>query len=393
MKAGNQPREIAILGGGLAGLSLALQLVRQGVGAHIAVLEPRTAYADDRTWCFWDTDPHPFAEDVTHRWSAWRVTTGAGGVTAHGGRYAYCRLPARRVYERAVAELEAAPRVTLHTGVRVESVTDTGAGLDIATTAGRFAADLAFDGRPPALADWADGRHPFLWQDFEGWRIKAAPGSYDPATADLMDFRQRQGRGVRFLYVLPLSDSEAIVETTAFAPARVEPACHHDELTRTLDRRMGAGAYTIEGREHGRIPMTTAPPPPTGSAKVIPIGTRAGAPRPSTGYAFLAIQRHSAAVARRVAAGRPGAVPMRDAVTTWLDRVFLTRVMEDPEAAPELFRRMFARAPADRLVRFLSERGGPLDHLAVMAALPTLPFLRTALAPVPSRPAGIRAEA
>jgi lycopene beta-cyclase len=70
---------------------------------------------------------------------------------------------------------------------------------------------------------------------------------------------------------------------------------------------------------------------------------------------------------------------MRGAGTDWLDRVFLSRLVRAPEAGPELLARLFERVPPERLVRFLMERGGPLDHLSVMSALPTLPLLREAL--------------
>ncbi|MDZ7713393.1 MAG: hypothetical protein U5L06_09905 [Rhodovibrio sp.] len=93
----------------------------------------------------------------------------------------------------------------------------------------------------------------------------------------------------------------------------------------------------------------------------------------------MPIQRHVAALARDAAAGRPRARAMRGAGTDWLDRVFLSRLVRAPDAGPALLARLFDRVPPERLVRFLMERGGPLDHLAVMTALPTLPLLREAL--------------
>jgi lycopene beta-cyclase len=113
----------------------------------------------------------------------------------------------------------------------------------------------------------------------------------------------------------------------------------------------------------------------------VPIGTRAGAPRPSTGYAFLPIQRHGARIAAAVARGQSPSVPMRGAATTWLDGVFLRRLLADPAGAPDLFLRLFRRVPADRLVRFLSETGTPADVLAAVAALPAGPMLRAACWP------------
>jgi len=102
--SGNPADGIAILGAGLAGLSLALRLVEAGVDAPITLVEPRTAYACDRTWGFWETEAHPFAHLVAERWPAWRVTTAAA---QHGctGTVPYVRLPAGRVYVDAIERL------------------------------------------------------------------------------------------------------------------------------------------------------------------------------------------------------------------------------------------------------------------------------------------------
>lgn len=372
---------ILILGGGLAGLSLAVHCLRHGVNRPITVLEPRTAYADDRTWCFWDTDAHPFREAIAQRWWQWRVTAADdAAITCTTQRYAYCRLPAGAFYDSALGMLRKAGNVTVVPGVTVRDLwSDSGGWLTAVTDHGAYRAPLVFDGRPPGPGTWPLQGHPFMWQDFMGWRVQARAGTFDPATLDLMDFRGTPTDEVRFLYVLPISDSEALLETTAFTRAPAGHTGHTAHLRAALTERC-TGPTAIGATEHGRIPMTTAPPPTPRWPNVVPIGTRAGAPRGSTGYAFLAIQRHAAKLAAGVAAGRPGPAPMRPAHIDVLDRIFLTRLQLDPAGASNLFARMFGRVGADRMVRFLTETGGLADHAAVMGALPTLPFLRAAAA-------------
>ena len=52
--------DIVILGGGAAGLSLARELAHNSANTHtITVLEARSKYKDDRTWCFWASE-HDF---------------------------------------------------------------------------------------------------------------------------------------------------------------------------------------------------------------------------------------------------------------------------------------------------------------------------------------------
>jgi len=46
--------DLIIIGGGCAGLSLAARLSRYGGDApRTLVVDSRTSYTNDRTWCFW----------------------------------------------------------------------------------------------------------------------------------------------------------------------------------------------------------------------------------------------------------------------------------------------------------------------------------------------------
>jgi lycopene beta-cyclase len=390
---------IAILGAGLAGLSLALRLVEAGIAAPITLIEPRTRYTDDRTWGFWETEAHPFADQVAERWPAWRVTTPAARHL-HAGAVPYVRLPAGRVYAEARARLGRAGNVSLRHGARVLGIDDGTVRLADGTT---LRAGVIYDGRPPDPATLAACPGPRLVQQFLGQRVRTDRPAFTPGVADLMDFRLSQRHGIAFLYVLPSGPCEALVEATVFAGRPVGWDALEALLADGLARhcaQAGARVRAVVAREAGAIPMV----PGLGragaaSCGAIPIGTRAGAPRGSTGYAYLPIQRHVAKLARDAGAGRPRVRAMRGAGTDWLDRVFLSRLVRAPEGGPDLLARLFARVPPERLVRFLMERGGPLDHLSVMSALPTVPLLREAVTvslPRPSprpQPAAVPAAA
>ncbi len=388
--SGDPADGIAILGAGLAGLSLAVRLVEAGIEAPITLIEPRTRYTDDRTWGFWETEAHPFDHLVAERWPAWRVTTPAA-QHLQAAEVPYVRLPAGRVYAEARACLGRSCNVSIRHGARVSGVD--GGTVQLADGT-RLRAGVIYDGRPPDPATIAAGPGPRLLQQFVGQRVRTDRPAFTPGVADLMDFRLSQRHGIAFLYVLPSGPCEALVEATVFAGRPVGCDALEALLAEGLARQCaeaGAHVSTVVAREQGAIPMVPGLGRARGaSAAAIPIGTRAGAPRGSTGYAYLPIQRHVAALARDAAAGRPRARAMRGAGTDWLDRVFLSRLVRAPEAGPDLLARLFDRVPPARLVRFLMERGRPRDHLAVMTALPTVPLLREALAvslPHPRMPA------
>ena len=110
----------AILGAGLAGLSLAVALVRDGVREPIVLIDRRSQHGRDRTWCFWDVRPTPFSALASHRWDRWRVIGEDGTAAVHRSpAHPYLHLDSRALYAAALAELERAPNVHLRLGERV----------------------------------------------------------------------------------------------------------------------------------------------------------------------------------------------------------------------------------------------------------------------------------
>ncbi|MEQ8821255.1 MAG: lycopene cyclase family protein [Sumerlaeia bacterium] len=373
--------DILIAGAGCAGLSLACALVRSASHRRrMIVVDPRTDFPRDRTWCFWDIENLPALNLATYRWPQWRVTT-PHGETTRGGTYRYCFLPSDRFYDQALALLKKHPEVHLALGRSVTELLDESDHAAAVLDNGEIIrARAAFDSRPrlpaappgPADTDWR--------QHFAGLTISTREAVFDPRTALLMDFRTRQDHGLHFIYLLPFSVTEALVESTVFSSEILPDEFYEDAVRTYLAEHVGVHDFAVSHRERGVLPMTTLPFDPDPSPRVRRIGIAGGAAKPSSGYAFLAIQRQAAAWAKALAewdeaAPPPASPPARPLPTRWQDRVFLAEMARAPEAAPELFRRLFERAPADALCRFLSEAPHPLDHLRVMRSVPLARFL------------------
>lgn len=414
--------DVVIVGAGCAGLSLAARLAdpalgRALAGRRVVVVDGRTAFPRDRTWCYWDVHPHPFAAAATHNWTRWRVATARGVVERGSARYAYRHVPADAFYAEALARVRRAPHVALRLGAPVRAVTDEGEALRVDTAAGPIHAACVFDSRPPGPPDrgGSAGGAPRLVQAFAGAVVRTAAPAFDPAAATLMDFTAPwDGPGVGFGYVLPYAADEALVELAVIAPAAPAPEALERALARYVRRLTGGRPHEARLREAGVIPMDASRVERRPSPRVVRVGLAGGMARPSTGYAFLAIQRDAAAAADALAqalagGGPPGAAalctrlgdplgagagawlgacarPPRGGAAGWLDRVFLGGLASDFAAAPALFARLFAAAPPDALVRFLSDVATPGDVARVVGALPVLPFAaeagRTTLAAV-----------
>ena len=139
-----------------------------------------------------------------------------------------------------------------------------------------------------------------MLQHFSGYEITAGRDVFDSTTAILMDFRCDQSQGMHFIYCLPFSARNALVESTLFSPELAPKPFYDSAIRRYLKEIIGIDDYRITRHEKDVIPMATLPqrdPHLTG------IGANGGAIRPSRGYAFSFIQKH---IEQLIASAKPG---------------------------------------------------------------------------------------
>ena len=109
--------DIAILGGALAGLSLAVRLAEPRFRPlRVLIVKPRTQYRRDKAWCYWTLGPHPFEAAVTRRWTRWLVAGPGGRIERSASETPYECIPADKFYEPALAKIAGAPNIELRQG-------------------------------------------------------------------------------------------------------------------------------------------------------------------------------------------------------------------------------------------------------------------------------------
>jgi lycopene beta-cyclase len=375
--------DILIAGAGCAGLSLAVHLLDEGASdIQILLLDIREVHVRDRTWCYWSVLDHPFQPAVRHLWHRWKVVT-PDDLVERGSRFiAYCCIPADALYDMALERIEQSANVRIVRGVSVESFRDATDGVIAVTDSGELTGRLAFDSRPPDPVTVPRGEIHWL-QHFVGLEIETAEPAFDPSVATLMDFRVVEDDDIRFMYVLPFDERTALVEETFFGGEPRPESQYVNSIDGYLRERLGVESWREVHREKGAIPMSTLPPPVPEASRVTNIGTRAGLARPSTGYAFLAIQRQSRRLARHIVdVGLERPVPRTrpySRATAFLDRVFLAYLERHPAEAPAMFLRMFEGVAPERLARFIFDGGSTADRMTLMKSLPAVPLMRQAL--------------
>lgn len=369
--------DLLILGGGLAGLSIAARLARRGAGGRVIVIEQRACYEDDRSWAFWTPAGSRWACRAAATWQQWRFGVRAGGtVMAAAPQWRYVLIRSITVYDAARAAIATNPRVTLALGVQVGAVQRQADGLMVETSAGRLHARHVIDARPPDRRRVAQSQ---LLQSFYGREITIAHPT-DASIADVMSDMRCDQQGFVFAYVLPLSPRHALVEVTRFATEFHDRPALARELDTLLAERGWSDAAVVR-EEHAVLPMglpqSSRHEPMPGMVRA---GTAAGALRAASGYGFLRIQAWAEHCANAIAREQPPlGHPPEPRLRRWMDEVFLHALATHPVQMPEFFLRLAARVPPAALVRFLSDAARPGDVLRIMAALPSGPFLRAIL--------------
>lgn len=372
--------DAVIVGAGAAGLSLA---ARMSGGRHrVVVVDRRDGFAHDRTFSGFRVRPHPFEAAIERTYRYVAVHDARRDVVRSTGAHPYVTIPGDVFYELALRTIGRGGNVEVALGRDVRRVDGDVDGAWVETDQGVLRAPIVFDARGALAAEEGASDVSFV-QRFVGREVRTERPIFDPDRATLMDFRVSQELAPHFVYVLPRSAREALVEDTLFAPAgRAKSDAEHVASIDAWLGSRGAGAVEVLREERGALPMTTALPRPHPCRRVVRMGIAGGAAKPSTGYAFAFIQREAEGIAAALAGSDLSTLPrlpvVRSRTAAFLDGVLLEWMRGAPGDAARVFTDLFERAPIESVARFLSEEAGALDHARVMAAMPTGPFVRIA---------------
>ena len=377
-----KPYDLAFIGFGAAAMSLIARLAQANWPGSLVVIEPDAIERNDRTWCGWGPNQHPFSDQLTQTWSRWAVSQAQQSVIRDAPETPYEMLHAGGVRERARTMMQArsdwaclADRALAHSHQSANGVWQLRLNTDE-----DLSARWVLDARPPALSL----TRPWLWQSFLGVEIQG-PAFEDNDTVRLMDFVDAETPWPTFFYELPISASRRLIEITQFVPEPGDMKALESTLHTELNRR-GIDHTAIIRQELGHLPM--APIASYNQNHWLRIGAAGGSMRPATGYAFHAIQRWADACAHSLITQQQPIAPKRSRLLDWLDGVFLESLWRRPEQASQRFITLFEQTPPAALTRFLMGRASRVDIARVLLALPKGPMIRAAIAHTLRRASG-----
>ncbi|MFC7773824.1 lycopene cyclase family protein [Flavobacterium sp. GCM10027622] len=363
-------------GMGLSSLMILHKMIRAGVcdGKKILVIEPETQKRNDRTWCFWEKGSGSWDFLLKKAWEEAYFMTEDVNVNCLERGFVYKMLESQSFYDFVSEEVYQNKAIQI-VREKTFSFKEYESYVVVQTDKSEFEG-LCFFNSVLDRKVMQPNRYPLLQQHFVGWFVQTDVPVFDDSKAFFMDFSVKQKGNTRFMYLLPVSVNEALVEYTLFSPNVLSDEEYETEIVSYL-KSQGIERFTITAKEKGNIPMTSYPFWQNNSKKILHIGTAGGWTKASTGYTF----RNSDVLSDRVVAQlKQGTIDFRFFKSpnrfTFYDRLFVSVLYDENALGKNLFTRMFTKVRPDKILRFLDEESSVLEDLEVIWACPKWPFIK-----------------
>jgi lycopene beta-cyclase len=364
--------DIILIGGGCSSIQwLELYRSRYPESEKRILVIDKNSTPPNRTWCFWEEEPHFFSDLVSHRWANVRFASGYGEVVQNISPLTYQYISGSSFFDRGYTRIKKERR-TEFVVAEVEDTRLQGDVTEVRTTNGVYSAPQVYSSIPDFTrlkAALTQDSRDSLWQHFRGWFVTADAGTFDPDTVTLMDFRTEQTGGAVFLYVLPFSDRKALVECTVFGSRLWENSDYDARIEEYINRYL-TSSYRVTHAEQGKIPMTLTDFTDFAFEGTQSIGTAAGSVKPSTGYMF---RRSLRTIENLLEGNNPRKTEPRFA---FYDALLLGIIREEPHRIAGIMHCLFSRNDFRQVFRFLSEETSLKEDFRMFSTLPYSPFLK-----------------
>jgi lycopene beta-cyclase len=256
----------------------------------LCVIDRAEKTENDRMWGFWADEPTMFDPVVSQSWARFQVIGEDFSRVIPLSGYSYQVIRGADFYRYAREMVNQAGAVDFKLGM-IEDIEDGQASTCVHVDGQSLCGRWVFDSLPYRPSREAPYQR--LRMHFRGWEIETPDPAFDPETMTFLDFRTPQKGEMRFFYVLPFTERRALVEYTVFSRQVLRRAEYEMSIRRYLSDVLKISDYTLCSEERGAVPITDDPLVRTLGQRVMAIGARAGRIKPSTGYAFMRVQKDS----------------------------------------------------------------------------------------------------
>lgn len=364
-------------GMGLSTLMILHKMVREGVckGKTILIVEADVRSQNDKTWCFWEKGNGDWDFLLKKSWKEAFFISDEVQVNCLEGGYEYKMLESKVFCNFVLQEINEYEGIHI-VHDKVNGFEDRGEFVLVSGDENQYEARYFFSSVLDRNVIQNNVYFPLLQQHFVGWFVQTELPFFNDNQATFMDFSVGQKGNTRFMYVLPTSATEALVEYTLFSPDLLSEEEYEAEISAYL-KSQGINDFKITAKEKGNIPMTSYPFWNSNSKRVLHIGSAGGWTKASTGYTFKNADKLSNKVVKLL---RNENVDFTQFKTpnrfTFYDRLFVKVLYSENAVGKLLFTKMFSKVRPNKILRFLDEESSVTEDLQVIWVCPKLPFIK-----------------
>ena len=365
-----------IIGNGLAGLQLALELSKDSFFKDytVGLIDPSNKTENDKTWSFWEQGSGKFDAIAEKVWHTAKFESPKVSLNLPLEAYHYKTIRSIDFYTWAKHQLTSKDNFSFI----LDAVTgiDETDGLKVIGEKQIYRAKHIFDSRVPKEFYTQQYDYTLVHQHFKGWIIETEKSSFDPESFTMMDYRFQYRDSTSFIYVLPFSETKALIEYTFFTPFTVETQVYEDAIKNYIEKQLQITSYKILETEIGNIPMTDFPFWNYHSKNVTKIGTGGGWVKGSTGYSFKHTEKNVSKLIANIKSGRQPSKDLFQKKFKFYDKIFLKVLHDENEKGVWIFESFYSKNSISTMFKFLDEETTFSEDLRIMKSLFSMAFIK-----------------
>ena len=362
-------------GSGLSALMTVYEMLLSGKfeDKSILLIDENTKKVNDRTWCFWDEE-NLFDEVVSKKWNQAIFANEKFNRVLELTPYQYKKINGLDFYELVFKKISEHKNIHF-LNQKVVDYTELGNHCVVKTEQETFTCNKIFNSIYNPEVVTAQNKFPLIQQHFIGWFIKSKEAVFTPNCATFMDFSVEQKGNTRFMYVLPTSEKEALLEYTLFSKDLLSKEEYETEIQKYIEN-LGITEYEIIEKEQGNIPMTCYPFWKHNTKNIINIGSAGGWTKASTGYTFKNASKKSKALVQFIKSESDFTKFHKKDKFWFYDLLLLDILSSKNELGSKIFSSMFKSGNSTVIFKFLDEETSIWEDLQVIWKCPKMIFVK-----------------
>ena len=363
-------------GAGLSALMTVYKMVQSGQfkDKTILLLDENAKKTNDRTWCFWTKKKGIWNNIISKTWDSALFANQDFERDLDLNPYQYHMVKGLDFYTQVFDVISKEKNIHF-LNQKVTDIEESETIIMVQTETESFSCHKLFNSIYNAIKVENQTKYPVLQQHFIGWFIKSEEAIFNPEQATFMDFSVEQKGNTRFMYVLPTSKTEALLEYTLFSHTLLTKEEYETEIKNYI-QKLGITNYEIIEKEQGSIPMTCYPFWKNNTKSVLNIGTSGGWTKASTGYTFKNSDKKSSELVDFLQRETDFTQFHKKTKFWFYDLLFLGVLDRNNELGTAIFTSLFKAGNPSMIFKFLDEDTSFREDHQVILKCPKLPFIK-----------------